>query len=98
MVVFYYVYVLQSEKDSKFYTGYTKNLKLRFKQHKKGLIESTSKRMPLHLIYYEACLNQKKCYSLRKTSEEISGKDVSEKPSQILFNKVNLTDYLFLLK
>ena len=25
----YYIYVLQSEKDVKFYTGYTKDLKLR---------------------------------------------------------------------
>jgi predicted GIY-YIG superfamily endonuclease len=25
----YYTYVLQSEKDGKFYTGYTQNLKLR---------------------------------------------------------------------
>ncbi|MFZ2970628.1 MAG: GIY-YIG nuclease family protein [Minisyncoccia bacterium] len=24
----YYVYILQSKKDRKFYTGYTKNLKL----------------------------------------------------------------------
>ena len=31
----YYTYVLQSKKDKKFYTGYTRNLKLRFEQHKK---------------------------------------------------------------
>jgi hypothetical protein len=28
----YYTYVLQSEKDGKFYTGFTSNLKLRFEQ------------------------------------------------------------------
>jgi len=56
--MFYFVYVLQSVKDKKFYTGYTKNLKLRFEQHKKGLIEATKSRRPLKLIYYEACLNQ----------------------------------------
>ncbi|MBU2456379.1 GIY-YIG nuclease family protein, partial [Patescibacteria group bacterium] len=33
----YYIYILQSKKDKKFYTGYTKNLKLRFEQHEKGL-------------------------------------------------------------
>ena len=31
--MFYYVYVLQSLKDGKFYTGYTENLKLRFEEH-----------------------------------------------------------------
>ena len=35
----YYTYVLQSEKDSKFYTGFTQNLKLRFEEHCKGRVE-----------------------------------------------------------
>ena len=54
----YYTYVLQSEKDMKFYTGFTKDLKLRFKQHNKGLVDSTKDRRPLKLIYYEVCLSQ----------------------------------------
>ena len=54
----HYTYVLQSMKDMKFYTGYTKDLKLRFEHHNKGLVESTKDRRPLKLIYYEACLDQ----------------------------------------
>ena len=54
----YYTYVLQSIKDMHFYTGYTQNLKLRFEQHKKGIVESTKDRRPFKLIYYEACLDQ----------------------------------------
>ena len=54
----YYTYVLQSDIDGKFYAGYTKDLKLRFDQHNKGLVESTRNRRPLRLIYYEACLHQ----------------------------------------
>jgi len=54
----YYVYVLKSLKDGKNYTGYTKNLKLRFEQHNKGLVKSTKNRRPLKLIYFEGCLNQ----------------------------------------
>jgi len=54
----YYSYVLQSEKDDKFYVGFTKDLKLRFGKHSKGQVESTRDRRPLNLIYYEACLNQ----------------------------------------
>lgn len=34
----YYTYVLLSKKDNKFYTGYTKNLNLRFKQHCEGQV------------------------------------------------------------
>ena len=55
---FYYVYILQSELDNKFYTGYTKNIELRFEQHNKGQVKSTKDRQPLKLIYFEACLNQ----------------------------------------
>ena len=54
----YYTYILQSAKDMKFYTGFTKDLKLRFDRHNKGLVESTKDRRPLKLIYYEACLSQ----------------------------------------
>ena len=58
MEQFYYTYVLRSEKDGKNYTGYTKDLNLRFEQHNKGQVESTKHRRPLKLIYYEACLSQ----------------------------------------
>ena len=57
--MWYYIYVLKSKKDKKFYTGYTNNLKLRFEQHQKGLVESTKNRRPLKLIYSEACLDKK---------------------------------------
>jgi putative endonuclease len=54
----YYAYVLYSKADGQLYTGYTKDLKLRFEQHEKGMVPSTKDRRPLELIYYEACLNQ----------------------------------------
>jgi putative endonuclease len=54
----YYTYVLRSIKDNNYYVGSTKDLKLRFDQHNNGLVESTRDRRPLHLIYYEACINK----------------------------------------
>ena len=42
----YYTYVLKSTKDTDFYTGFTNDLKLRFEQHNKGLVESTKQRRP----------------------------------------------------
>lgn len=55
---FYFTYVLLSEKDSSYYTGYTKDIELRFEHHQAGKVESTKNRRPLKLIYYEACLSQ----------------------------------------
>lgn len=54
----YYVYILQSEKDKKFYTGYTTDLKRRFREHQEGLSVSTKSRRPFKLVYYEFCLSQ----------------------------------------
>ena len=53
-----YVYVLQSLKDKKFYTGYTVDLKRRMGEHNKGLEFSTRYRIPFKLVYYEACLSK----------------------------------------
>ena len=55
---FYYVYVLQSGKDSEFYTGFTHDLRERFQSHQAGDVPSTRERRPLTLIYYEACRDQ----------------------------------------
>jgi len=54
----YYVYILQSSRDGNFYTGYTKDLKVRISEHRAGKVNSTKNRLPLNLVYYEACLNQ----------------------------------------
>ena len=54
----YYAYILQSNKDKQFYTGYTNDLKERLKLHNDGKVTSTKNRLPVELVYYEACLNQ----------------------------------------
>jgi|GEM_PF-97182 len=75
----YYTYVLQSKIDGNFYTGYTKDLKLRFEQHNKGLVESTIDRRPLELIYYEACLNSDDATHREKYLKSYHGKSYIRK-------------------
>ncbi len=70
----YYTYVLYSERDRMFYVGFTKDLKLRFEQHKKGFVGSTKDRRPLKLIYYEACLNQEDATRREKYLKTYHGK------------------------
>lgn len=53
----FYTYVLQSERDKKWYTGYTTDLRKRFSEHSAGKSRYTRGRGPFALIYYEACLN-----------------------------------------
>ena len=70
----YYTYVLQSSKDLNFYIGYTKDLKLRFDQHKKGLVESTKNRRPIKLIYYEACITKMDATNREKYLKTYNGR------------------------
>ena len=71
---FYYTYVLLSQKDNKFYTGYTSDLKRRFEEHNSGRVKSTKDRRPLILIYYEACLNQQDAKHREKYLKSYHGK------------------------
>ena len=81
----YYTYVLQSEKDGKLYVGFAKDLKLRFEQHNRGLVESTKLRRPLTLIYYEACLDKNDATRREKYLKTYHGK---------MFLKRRLKSYL----
>ena len=54
----FYVYVLRSFKDKKFYIGFTNDLKRRMKEHNSGKNISTRPRLPLKLVYYEAHLSK----------------------------------------
>lgn len=49
----YYVYILYSKKDNRFYTGKTNNLLVRLEKHLKGQIKSTKNRRPLSLVHCE---------------------------------------------
>ncbi|MBU0531153.1 GIY-YIG nuclease family protein [Patescibacteria group bacterium] len=56
--MYYFVYVLESEKDVKRYVGFTTDLRKRMREHHEGRVISTYHRRPLKLIYFEACLSQ----------------------------------------
>jgi putative endonuclease len=51
----YYVYVLRSKLDGKFYTGFTSDLEKRLEEHNSGKVHSTKARLPFEIIYYEVC-------------------------------------------
>jgi len=72
-------------KDMGFYVGFTKDLKLRFEQHKKGVVEATKDRRPLKLVYYEACLDQSDAIKREKYLKTYHGK---------MFIKRRLKSYL----
>lgn len=72
--MYYYVYVLISEIDNLFYTGYTKDLRKRLSEHDSGKVNSTRDRRPLKLIYFEGCLNQQDATRREKYLKSGNGK------------------------
>ena len=54
----FYVYVLKSQKDGKYYIGFSTDLKSRYKEHCDGKVRATFYRRPLILVYYEAYKNR----------------------------------------
>lgn len=72
--VMYYIYVLQSEKTERWYTGSTNDLRKRLKQHNEGKSPYTKNKLPWKLIYYEACLNEEDARSREKYLKTGMGK------------------------
>ncbi|MGH7599943.1 MAG: GIY-YIG nuclease family protein [bacterium] len=48
-----FVYILESLKDGKLYTGSTVDLVRRLKQHRAGKVRATKSRLPIRLVYFE---------------------------------------------
>lgn len=57
-MLMYFVYVLQSKKDSRPYKGFTNDLERRLKEHNKGLVTYSATWRPWKLIYYEVFPNK----------------------------------------
>jgi len=79
LLMFHYLYILQSQKDKKFYTGITSDLRKRVKEHNSGKNISTSYRRPFKLIYYEAYLFKKDAEAREKYLKTSMGKRVIKK-------------------
>ncbi|MEK7617197.1 MAG: GIY-YIG nuclease family protein [Patescibacteria group bacterium] len=70
----YYIYILKSSKDGKYYTGFSGDLRKRFKEHNSGNIQSTRNRRPLELIYYEAYKEKSQALRREKFLKTTKGK------------------------
>ncbi len=54
----YWVYVLKSHKDHKYYIGSTSDVAARLQFHNSGLQRSTRHRIPFELVYKEECASK----------------------------------------
>jgi len=70
----YYVYVLLSLRDNKFYIGFSENIKKRLADHNAGRNTSTKPRRPFKLIYYEAHFSREDAFRREAYFKTTKGK------------------------
>ena len=68
----YYAYILHLSNEQ-YYSGYSDDLKQRFKDHKKGRVRATRKYRPLKLVFYAAFTSKKKALDFEKYLKSHSG-------------------------
>ncbi len=69
----FYVYILQSKKDNRYYIGYTSDLKARLDFHNSGRQRSTRHRIPFELIYYEEFQTKQEALKREKEIKSYKG-------------------------
>lgn len=70
----FYVYILQSKKSGKWYTGSTNDLRKRLSQHNSGQSNWTKSGIPWILIYYESSLHEEDARAREKYLKSGPGK------------------------
>lgn len=68
------VYVLLSQKDHKFYIGYTSDLKQRLTAHFNGVSPATAPRRPFTLVFCEYFLSKSDAIRREKYLKTTAGK------------------------
>lgn len=76
----YFVYILKSLKDNKFYTGFTNNIDRRFQEHNTGKYStpSTLNRGPFELIHVELVENTLEARTLETFLKSGIGREIRD--------------------
>jgi predicted GIY-YIG superfamily endonuclease len=69
----YHVYILQSQKDNSYYTGFTTDVAERIKQHNAGQVSYTSTKAPFKLSWHCVFEDKHKAIQFEKYLKSGSG-------------------------
>ncbi len=69
----YYTYIIQSEKDGRYYIGYTSNIGMRLAFHNEGKNKSTSCRRPFKLVYEEEYFDKREAMKRERKIKSYKG-------------------------
>jgi putative endonuclease len=75
----WFVYVLRSERDGRFYIGMSENPQARLSQHNAGMTRSTKPYRPYCLVYQKECKTRVAARALEKKYKSGSGREMLKK-------------------
>jgi putative endonuclease len=84
----FFVYILLSEIDNRFYVGLTEDVAKRLDAHNSGKVPSTKHRKPLRLVYYEAYIDKRDAQGREKYLKSGSGHRFLKKQLKYYFNSI----------
>jgi len=73
------VYIIQSEKNGRYYVGCTNNLKRRFYEHNKGSVRSTKPYRPWTLRLSQEYIDLSKARKIERRIKELNRRDYIER-------------------
>jgi len=74
LIMDFFVYILQSQKDGTFYKGYTSDYNRRLLQHNQGKCYYTSRKMPWKIVYLEKCKSKAEAIKREKVLKRANAK------------------------
>ncbi len=69
----FFIYVLKSLKDNRFYIGQTNNFLSRLRRHNEGRVQSTKYRVPLILVYSENYATRSEAMARERYLKNLNG-------------------------
>ncbi|MGB5480481.1 MAG: GIY-YIG nuclease family protein [Eudoraea sp.] len=68
----YAVYILKCS-NGQYYTGFTRNIKRRLKEHRNGEVRFTKNKLPFEVVHVSLFSNKKKAYDFERYLKSGSG-------------------------
>ena len=88
----FYVYIIQSEKDSTYHKGFSENPKQRLLHHNNAESEYTSAKVPWKLVYVEELTTKREALIREKALKKYSHEQIARlvaSPKNIVSNRLN---------
>ena len=96
----YYTYILQSQKNLRFYFGQTQNINTRLENHNKGRSKYTAKYTPWNLVWFKTFETRKEAFALEQQLKKMKSRKkiiahITENPCVPRSENIQISDLTY---